>query len=74
MQEILNSYGTEIAGLLGVALGWLLKHSFSWIKDYVKGTTNTIDDAVLAKVEDIVKAAVAESLADKVVTTTEEKK
>lgn len=57
MEEILNNYGTEIAGTLGVAIGWVLKKLWIILEGYIARTPNSFDDVLLNKIEETIKEA-----------------
>ena len=65
INDLLNEYSTQIAVVIGVAIGWLLKKLFGWLDGYVAGTANTWDDAVLAKFKEAVKEVLAEVESEK---------
>jgi len=61
MEQILENYGAAIVGVIGVALGWLLKKAALKVEEYVASTSNTFDDKLLQKIKDVLKEVLEEA-------------
>ena len=59
MEDLLNNYSTEIAAMLGAGVFWLMTKLWDFLKSMAAKSSNKIDDALIAKIEELVANAVA---------------